>query len=91
MIDEQTDDATAGDLDDYWRQLVTAAMLGTDRREPPVPPPGLVTDLVDDAVRPDGASRMLAAVGAVAAVRRAGFVAGPAAQPLQPPEADGRP
>lgn len=91
MIGDPADETPAVDLDSYWRELVTAALLGTDRREPPVPPTGLVTDLVDDAVRPDGASRMLAAVGAVAAVRRAAFVAGPAAPPLQPPAADPRP
>lgn len=78
------------DIDAYWRDLVTAALLGTDRREPPAPPPGLIADLVDDAVRPDDASRMLAAVGAVAATRRAGFVPGPAAGLLQPPGVDHR-
>lgn len=83
---------TAGrppDLDADWRALVAAALLGTDRRPPPelsVP----IADVVDDAVRPDDASRMLAAVGAVAAARRAAFVAGPAAVPLQPPETDHR-
>lgn len=81
----------SGDLDAYWQELVTAALLGTDRREPPVPPAGPVADLVDDAVRPDGAARMLAAVGAVSAARRAAFVAGPPADPLQPPEPDERP
>ena len=81
----------SNDLDAYWHELVTAALLGTDRREPPTPPAGPVADLVDDAVRPDGASRMLAAVSAVSAARRAAFVAGPPAAPLQPPEPDQRP
>jgi hypothetical protein len=78
-------------LDEYWRELVTAAMLGTDRRDPPDPPAGPVADLVHDAVRPDGASRMLATVAAVAAARRAAFVPGPSASALQPPEPDDRP
>lgn len=86
-----TDTTDSGSLDGYWGELVTAAMLGTDRREPPVAPPGTVADLIDDAVRPDGASRMLAAVGAAAAVRRAGFVPGPVVAPLQEPTADVRP
>ena len=90
MTSRESRSAPAADLDAYWRDLVTAALLGTDRREPPTPPPGLIADLVDDAVRPDGASRMLAAVGAVATARRAGFVAGPAAPALQPPDADHR-
>lgn len=81
----------SSDLDHYWHELVTAALLGADRREPPPPPAGPVADLVDDAVRPDGASRMLAAVAAVAAARRAAFVAGPPAGRLQPPEPDPRP
>lgn len=73
-------------LDGYWRDLVTAAMLGTDRRDPPDPPAGPIADLVADAVRPDGAARMLAAVGATAAARRAGFAPGPTAASLQGPD-----
>lgn len=83
--------APSDDLDAVWHELVTASLLGTDRRDPPVPPPGPVADLVDDALRPDGASRMLAAVGALAAVRRAAFVPLPPADVLQPPEPDERP
>ena len=79
------------DLDAYWRELVTAALLGTARRPPPQPPAGPIADLVADAVRPDDASRMLATVAAVAAARRAAFVPGPPADRLQPPELDERP
>lgn len=78
-------------LDAYWRDLVTVAMLGTDRRDPPDPPAGPVADLVADALRPDGASRLLASVASVAAARRAGFVPGPTVDPLIPPDADPRP
>jgi hypothetical protein len=49
-----------------------------------------VSDLVADAVRPDDAARMLAAVGAVAAARRAAFVPGDVGPPLQVPEEDPR-
>ena len=80
----------SADLDAYWHELVTAALLGTDRRQPPAPPAGPVADLVADAVRPDDAARMLAAVGSVSAARRAGFVPGPPAPRLQPPEPDER-
>ena len=79
------------DLDAFWRELVTAAMLGTDRREPPRPPDGPVADLVDDALRPDPGSRMLATVAAVAAARRAAFRPGPTVDALQAPEPDDRP
>jgi hypothetical protein len=83
-------DSTSVSLDEYWRQLVTAALLGTDRRDPPAPPLGPVAALVDDAVRPDPASRMLAAVASVAAARRAAFVPDAPADPLQQPDPDGR-
>lgn len=78
-------------IDETWHELVTVALLGTDRRDPPPLPSGPVADLVADAVRPDPASRMLAAVAAVAAARRAAFVPLPAAATLQPPEPDPRP
>jgi hypothetical protein len=81
----------SGDLGAYWDDLVTAALLGTDRRDPPAAPDGPVADLVADALRPDGASRMLAAVAAMAAVRRAAFVPLPPADPLQPPAPVDRP
>ena len=72
-------------LDTHWRELVTAALLGTERRSPPRPPVALVADVVDDGVPPDDAARMLATVSAVIAARRAAFVALPAADRLQPP------
>lgn len=84
-------DAPSTELDAVWRELVTAALLGTDRRTPPIPTHGPIGDLVADAVRPDDASRMLAAVGAVAAARRAAFVPGAPVPALQPPADDRRP
>ena len=78
-------------LDEFWGELVTAALLGTDRRDPPAPPTGPVADVVDDTLAPDGASRLLATVGAMAAARRAAFVPTAAADRLQPPAADDRP
>lgn len=77
-------------LEACWHELVTAALLGTDRRPPPELPPGVLADLVADAVRPDDASRMLAAVAAVAAARRAAFVPLPPVAALQPAPADVR-
>jgi hypothetical protein len=68
--------------DDHWHQLVTAALLGTDRRDPPAPPPGPLADLVADTVRETPSQRMLADVAASAAVRRGAFVAGPPATRL---------
>ncbi len=83
--------ATEATLGEYWVDLVTVALLGTDRRDPPRPPTGPIADLVADSVRPDGAARMLAAVAAVAAARRAAFVPLAAADALAAPEHDDRP
>lgn len=77
-------------LDGVWDELVTVALLGTDRRDPPSLPDGLLADLVADAVRPDPATRMLDTIAAAAAARRAAFVPLPAAPALQPPSVDDR-
>ena len=82
--------ATDDLLDTHWRELVTAALLGTERRTPPRPPLALVADVVDDGVPPDDAARMLATVSTVIAARRAAFVPLPRADRLQPPAVDGQ-
>jgi hypothetical protein len=78
-------------LDEHWHELVTAALLGTERRPPPEPPVALVADVVADAVPSDDAARMLSTVAAVTAARRAAFVPLPAADLLQGPVVDPRP
>ena len=77
-------------IDDQWRELVTTALLGTDRRDPPVAD-GELGDLVADSVRADPSSRMLAQVAACTAVRRAGVLPGAPAQALARPGEDARP
>ena len=57
----------------HWEELVTVALLGTDRRDPPAID-GPIGDLVADAVGAEPAERMLAEVAAATAVRRAAFV-----------------
>jgi hypothetical protein len=74
----------------HWEQLVTVALLGTDRRDPPEFP-GPVADLVADAMRPSPAERMLAEVAAVTAIRRGGLVPLAPATPLPRPSVDDRP
>ena len=69
-------------------ELVTAALLGTERRQPPHPPIAPVADVVDDSVLADDAARMLATVSTVIAARRAAFVPLPPADRLQPPAPD---
>jgi hypothetical protein len=78
-------------VDAVWRELVTAALLGTDRRDPPELGVDEIDDVIADAVRPDAASRMLAAVGAVTAARRAAFLPLPPAAPMMGPPPDPRP
>lgn len=77
-------------VDELWRELVTTALLGTDRREPPTVE-GPIGELVADAVRADPSARMLAQIGACVAVRRAGVVPGRAQPQLSGPAADDRP
>lgn len=74
----------------YWSELVSVAMLGTDRRNPPEPD-GLIADLVDDTVRSTPSERMLAQVAAAVAVRRAGVLPGPPVAPAAGPAVDERP
>ncbi|MEM1332171.1 MAG: hypothetical protein AAGG08_01830 [Actinomycetota bacterium] len=74
----------------HWRDLVTTALLGTDRRDPPPPVPELA-DLVDDTARSAPSERLLAHVAACVSVRRAGVLPGPVLDPLAPPDTDDRP
>lgn len=76
---------------DYWEQLVGAALLGTDRRDPPQPPPGMLADLAADNPQPAPAERLLQQVAATVAVRRAGLRPSPAATPIHAPPDDDRP
>ena len=77
-------------MEEQWRELVTTAMLGTDRRDPPEPD-GPLGDLVADAQRTTPSERMAALVAAAVAVRRAGVLPGPAVSRLQGPAVDERP
>ena len=77
-------------VEQHWNDLVTAALLGTDRRDPP-PPIDPLADLVDDTARAEPSQRMLAHVAACTAVRRAGVLPGPPVAPLMPPPPDERP
>jgi hypothetical protein len=77
-------------MEEHWRELVTTAMLGTDRRDPP-DADGPLADLVADTLRAAPSERMLAHVAACTAVRRAGVLPGPVVARIQPPTDDERP
>ena len=76
---------------DYWREMVTVALLGTDRRDPPSPPAGGLADLAADDPQPTASQRLLQQVAGCAVAQRAGVLAGPAARSLAPPGDDPRP
>lgn len=57
----------------YWLQLVTAGLLGTDRREVPAPPAGPIADAVDDQAIVGAPGRLLAAVAVTTAAQRGGM------------------
>lgn len=78
-------------LTDHWHELVTVALLGTDRREPPEPPAGALADLVADSIGPTASARLLTAVGGCVAARRAGIRPLPPVPAIAPPRPDERP
>jgi len=71
-----------------WSDLVTAALLGTDRRDPPEPPAGPLADVVADTVRPTPSGRMLATIAACTVARRTGLRPARAVARPAPPEPD---
>jgi hypothetical protein len=76
---------------DYWRDMVTVALLGTDRRDPPSPPAGGLADLAADDPQPTPSQRLLQQVAACAVVQRAGVLPGSSAAHVAPPVDDPRP
>ena len=78
-------------LDAHWAEMVTAALLGTDRREPPTPPAGGLADLAADDPRPTPSSRLLQQVAGCMVVRRAGLLPGASVDRLAAPQPDPRP
>ncbi|MEO1058172.1 MAG: hypothetical protein AAFY28_14775, partial [Actinomycetota bacterium] len=82
--------ATATDLELRWQALVTVALLGTDRRDPPVGHT-VVDDLVADTQHTRPAARLLAQAAALTAAQRAGRRSDPPLDPFAPPPRDDRP
>jgi len=78
-------------LADHWAALASAALLGTDRRPAPTPPPGALADLVGASRPADDAESVLVQVAALAAARRAGLRPAPAAPRLASCPDDDRP
>jgi hypothetical protein len=61
-------------VNEYWDELVTVALLGTDRREPPPPATGGLADLAADDPQHTASERLLQQVAGCAVVMRAGFL-----------------
>jgi hypothetical protein len=78
-------------IDRYWDDMVTVALLGTDRRDPPAPIDGGLADLAADQPQPTPSERLLQQVAACTVVRRAGVMPAPAAPMVAPPAPDPRP
>ena len=78
-------------LNDYWNEMVTVALLGTDRRDPPTAPPGGLGDLAADDPQPTPSQRLLQQVAGCTVVRRAGLLAGAPVATVAPPAPDLRP
>lgn len=85
-----TGTGSTGTVEAHWQDLVTAALLGTDRRDPPEPS-GPLAELVADTVRAAPSERMLAQIAACTVVRRAGVLPGPLLAGLATPAPDDRP
>ena len=83
--------AEPGTLAAHWADLVTVALLGTDRRPAPHAPPGPLADLVAACEPPDDATSVLVQAAATATVRRAGLRPLPSSARLRRPEEDTRP
>lgn len=77
-------------IEQYWHELVTVALLGTDRRDPPLPPPGGLADLAADNPLPTQSQRLLQQVAGCSVARRAGVLPGPAVTTVLPPGHDPR-
>ena len=78
-------------INQYWQEMVTVALLGTDRREPPAPFAGGLADLAADQPQHTPSQRLLQQVAGCTVVRRAGVLPGPAAATAAPPDPDPRP
>jgi hypothetical protein len=76
---------------EYWREMVTVALLGTDRRDPPSPPVGGLADLAADDPQPTPSQRLLQQVAGCIVAQRAGVVPGATAPSVAPPTDDPRP
>ena len=75
----------------HWQELVGAALLGSDRRDPPLPPEGPLHQLAVERRGAGPAEELLQQVAATAVLRRAAFLPGPPAAAPMPPAPDLRP
>lgn len=84
-------ETTPSTVAEYWREMVTVALLGTDRRDPPAPPGGPLADLAADDPQPTPSQRLLQQVAGCTVAQRAGMLPSASAVPVAPPADDPRP
>jgi hypothetical protein len=80
-----------GVLGAHWAELVSVALLGTDRRDPPVPPAGPLTEIALEHPPADAAAALVQQVATLTALRRAAGRPAPAPPLLVRPAEDPRP
>ena len=79
------------DFVSYVDSLVTAMLLGTDRRPVPDPPPGPLAEFAGECASATSTASLLQGVVAATAARRAGWLPGPTLPPaVDDPTADRR-
>src|SRR3954465_11804067 len=82
---------TTATVADYWREMVTAALPGTDRGEAQAPPTGGLADLAADDPQPTPSQRLLQQVAGCTVAQRAGLLPTARAPLIAPPDDDPRP
>jgi hypothetical protein len=85
------DPRAAADLGAHWAELVSVALLGTDRRDPPDPPAGPLAELALEHPGVDAAGALVQQVAALTVLRRAAALPAPPPPLLVRPTDDPRP
>jgi hypothetical protein len=91
MTTDRTSDRTSGALGAHWAELVSVALLGTDRRDPPEPAVGPLAEIALEHPAADPAGALVQQVATLTVLRRAAARPAPAPPLLVRPADDPRP